>query len=399
MVEAQPDLAVDRIIPLPPRPDSLIESEGYGWFVKGDNVEYLAPDAILLHAQEAEMLYDAAEDCLELYQEALAHVAKHDLWSKLGIPSPMIRLIRHDLERKLPHICGRLDFAGGIGDLPIKLLEFNADTPTALPESAYFQKWQVDSIQNEYDGQLNYLIEDLTEAFASLKAQFPDRPPLLLLTGLGFVEDRLNLMVIKDAAVNAGFEVDYADLETVIFADDGVYLQSEAGYVQYPFLYKLVPWEAIMLKEPELLDILIRLSIEHQLIVLNPSYSLAFQAKHMLSILYELFPDHPLLLPTFDQEARLQGKQYVRKVNFGRMGENIQIIAPSGQVLAETKGDFGHFSKIYQEFAEMYRDEDGDIYQPSMYVVRGKSSCLNVRRRDSLIIDDDAEFVPHLLFE
>lgn len=395
----QQDPAVDRIISLPPRPDTLIESEGYGWFVKGENIDYLASDAILLHAQEAETLYNAAEECLDLYQEALAHVARQDQWSKLRIPSSIVRLIRHDLERKIPHICGRIDFAGGIGNFPIKLLEFNADTPTSLPESAYFQKWQVEAIEKEYDGQLNYLIEDLTEAFAALKAQFPDKPPLLLLTGLGFVEDRLNLMVIKDAAQRAGFEVDYADLESVVFADDGVYLQSDAGYVQYPFLYKLVPWETIILREPELLDILIRLSIEHDLIILNPSYSLAFQAKHMLSVLYELFPDHPLLLPTFDLEARVRGRQYVRKVNFGRMGENIQIIATSGQILAKTTGDFGHFSKIYQEFAEMYQDEDGDIYQPSMYVVRGKSSCLNVRRRDGLIIDDDAEFVPHLLFE
>jgi glutathionylspermidine synthase len=46
----------------------------------------------------------------------------------------------------------------------------------------------------------------------------------------------------------------------------------------------------------------------------------------------------------------------------------------------------------------MYADEDGDIYQPSMFLVDGRASCISFRRRDDLIIDDDAEFVPHVIF-
>jgi len=40
------------------------------------------------------------------------------------------------------HLYGRFDLAGGIDGKPIKLLEFNADTPTALFESAIIQ-WAI----------------------------------------------------------------------------------------------------------------------------------------------------------------------------------------------------------------------------------------------------------------
>jgi len=168
---------------------------------------------------------------------------------------------------------------------------------------------------------------------------------------------------------------------------------------QLRFVYKLVPWEFIMFEEPELMDILTDLSINHGLVVLNPAYSIAYQAKHMMSILYELYPDNEYLLPTFDKKAELTGKQYVRKTNFGRMGENVKIVNEDGATVAKTKGDFGEFSKVFQKHAAMYADEDGDIYQAQMYVGAGEACCLSFRRRDDHIIDDDSEFVTHLIFE
>ncbi|MEM8907383.1 MAG: glutathionylspermidine synthase family protein [Bacteroidota bacterium] len=390
---------VDRIIDLPDRAEDNIKAEGFGWFLEADNHDYLTTDAILVHKEELQDFKSASETCFDLYRKALDHVVQHNLWSRLDIPENIIPLIKHDLKRELPHVCGRLDWAGGMESIPLKLIEFNADTSAIMPESAYFQSWMYEAVRLQFKGQYNYLIHDLAQVFRDLRQQFPDLPATLLLCSLGYEEDRLNLRVIEEAAIAANFAVDYADLEEVVFGEDGVFLENEEGYVQYHFLYKLVPWEFIMFEEPELMDILVRLSLEHDLVVLNPAYSIAFQAKHMLSILYELFPDHPLLLPTYDEATPLQGKQYVRKVNFGRLGENVAVIDASGGVIAETDGDFGDFSTICQAFAPMYADEDGDIYQASMYLVDGKASCLSFRRRDDLIIDDDSEFVTHVLFE
>lgn len=389
----------DRIIELPGIAEAKIHKEQFSWFIEGDNEDYLTSDAIMVHQKEADDLVRVSQEIFNLYEDAIVHVAENNLWHELDIPETIVPLIMLDFERKLPHIIGRMDFAGGIDGLPIKLIEFNADTPAILPESAYFQQWMYEPVREQYKGQYNFLAQDLIQVFADIRKQFPDRPATLLLTSLGYEEDRLNLSVIEVAAEAAGFEVDYADLDTVVFAKDGAYLDTPEGFVQYHFMYKMVPWEVIMFEEPELMDVLVDLALDHDLVILNPAYSIALQAKHMMSILHKLNPKHPNLLATYDDEYMLRGQKYVRKVNYGRMGENIDVVGPDGLVLARTKGDFGHYSKVYQEFAEMYADEDGDIYQPSMYMARGNASCLSFRRHDELIIDDDSEFVAHVLFE
>jgi len=389
---------VDRVIPLPGRAESRIIQEGYKWFIEGENDEYVSSDAILVNQAELEAYKIAAESCYEMYQVALNYVLENNLWSKLDLPASVLPLIKHDIARGLPHICGRFDFGGGVDEIATKLIEFNADTCTSLPESTYFQNWIYEPVRLEYKGQFNILQLQLKSAFHELRTKNPDKLPTLLLCSLGYIEDQLNLQVIKNAAIQAGFEVDYADLKDVVFAEDGVFLESEGGYIQYHYIYKLVPWEFIIFEEPELLKIITKLSIEHDLIVLNPSFCIAMQAKKMLTILHELYPDHPNVLQAYNNASALSGTAYVSKSNFGRLGENIKIFDENRKILAETDGSYGQFSKVYQEYAFMYQDDDGDVYQAGMYMVNGKASCLSFRRRDALIIDDDAEFVSHVLY-
>ncbi len=261
---------MDRIVPLPGRAATRIRQEGYNWFLDGDNDEYISSDGMLVSQTELDAYKKAAEDCYEIYQAALNYVNQNNLWSKLDLPDAIIPLIKHDLARGLPHICGRFDFAGGIDDIDVKLIEFNADTCTSLPESAYFQNWMYEPVRQEYKGQFNILQLHLKMAFQELRTTYPDKLPTLLLCSLGYIEDQLNLQVIQNAAIEAGFEVDYADLKDVVFAEDGVFLESADGYTQYFYVYKLVPWEFIMFEEPELLKIITELSVKHDLIVLNP---------------------------------------------------------------------------------------------------------------------------------
>ncbi len=390
---------VDRTIDLPRWNQAAINDAGYAWYLEGENDDYLSTLGMMVHRDELKNFKEAGKDLSKMYMKALTHVRANGLWSRLGLPPNIIKLIEFDLDRYLPHICGRFDFAGGIERLPIKLIEYNADTCTIMPESAHLQSMMHEQIKDFSKGQFNNLINELLIVFKRLKNQFEDKIATLLLTSLGHEEDKLNLLVIQEAAELAGFEVDYADLEDVIFDDDGVFLQQEDVYVQYNFVYKLVPWEFIMFEEPDLMDILTDLSINHGLVVLNPAYSIALQSKHMLSVLYELFPQSKYLLPSYDDANSLKGRSHVEKSNFGRMGENIKIIKPDGQIFEETEGDFGQFTKVYQEYAEMYKDEDGDIYQAQMYVASGEPCCLSFRSRDAHIIDDDSEFVTHVIFE
>ncbi|EPW5170406.1 glutathionylspermidine synthase family protein, partial [Campylobacter coli] len=59
---------------------------------------------------------------------------------ELGIPFNLIDAIKMSWENEVHwHLYGRFDLAGGLDGKPIKLIEFNADTPTALFESAILQ--------------------------------------------------------------------------------------------------------------------------------------------------------------------------------------------------------------------------------------------------------------------
>src|SRR5690606_31745115 len=75
-------------------------------------------------------------------REAVAEIVEsEELLEKLGIPAEHFDLVRGSWQGGEPEIYGRFDLAyDGTG--PAKLLEYNADTPTSLYESASFQwRW------------------------------------------------------------------------------------------------------------------------------------------------------------------------------------------------------------------------------------------------------------------
>ena len=75
-----------------------------------------------------------------MYVEAAEHVIKNDLFHEIGIPFNLVEVIKESWENDVHwHLYGRFDLAGGLDGKPIKLLEFNADTPTALFETAIIQ--------------------------------------------------------------------------------------------------------------------------------------------------------------------------------------------------------------------------------------------------------------------
>ena len=71
--------------------------------------------------------------------EAAGHIVGSErLLEKLGVPSRFHDLVAESWRLKQPEIYGRFDLAYD-GASPAKLLEYNADTPTSLYETAAFQ--------------------------------------------------------------------------------------------------------------------------------------------------------------------------------------------------------------------------------------------------------------------
>ncbi|EIS6728553.1 glutathionylspermidine synthase family protein, partial [Campylobacter coli] len=159
----------------------------------------------------------------------------------------------------------------------------------------------------------------------------------------------------------------------------------------YEYWFKLVPWEDIAIEEGELAMLLTQIMRNQKAIILNPAYTLLFQSKGILKILWELFPNHPLLLETRD--VPLEGKDYVKKPVFGREGANISIIK-EGKILHENVGPYGNNKAIYQEYVE-FNSCENEYYQAGVFFAY--EGCGLGFRKGGLVLDNYSKFVGHII--
>lgn len=163
-----------------------------------------------------------------------------------------------------------------------------------------------------------------------------------------------------------------------------------ANDVNYEFLFKLLPWENIAIDEPELALIMRSMMENKNTIFLNPAYTLMFQSKRFLKLLWDLFPHHPLLLETSFEP--LKDKKQVKKTAFGREGANIEILDASHKVILSNDGIYGNHKSVYQEFYEL--NKAGEFYyQPNVFYAY--EACGLGFRKGGLILDNYSKFVSH----
>ena len=176
--------------------------------------------------------------CLDF---AAAAVADERILASLRIPEAAWDAVRASWQRGDPSLYGRLDFSyGGTG--PAKLLEYNADTPTALYESAVFQwHWLEQGLR---DGRLGAGSDQFNAIHERLIARLTEIvPPGLtaFAADTSGPEDLGTVAYLQDCAVQAGRETLLLDLAQIGLRADGAF----CGPDERPFatLFKLYPWE------------------------------------------------------------------------------------------------------------------------------------------------------------
>ena len=376
-----------------------LQSLGFTWHTDSDNTHYISNKLVVLNEKEAQEYYDAANELYDMFVEAGDYIIENNLFHEVGIPFNLVDLIKESWENDVHwHLYGRFDFAGGVDGKPIKLLEFNADTPTALFESAIIQ-WAILK-QNglEETNQFNFIYEALLDNFKRLVTLHEDVNKFnelyegwkfLFSSIRGSDEEELTVRLLEHIAKEVGYNTKFAYVDEVEFGDSGIYYNNQ----KYELWFKLIPWEDIAIEEPDLAVLLSSIIQNREAIVFNPAYTLMFQSKAILKILWDLYPNHPLLLETSFEP--LEGKKQVRKPIFGREGGGVAIIEEDGTIIDEINNEYANHKMIYQEYIELPKDSKNNHYQAGVFFAY--EACGIGFRSGGTIIDNMAKFVGHMI--
>lgn len=385
-----------QILKAQPLENADLENLGLNWHTDIDNTPYVSDEIIEISEEEAQGFYDAANELYDMYAEAGQYVIDNDLFFELGIPFNLVEAIVQSWEEEVHwHLYGRFDLAGGLDGNPIKLLEFNADTPTMVYESAIIQWALLKKNGFSESLQFNNLYEALGDNFKRMITLGEDISnfnaiyegwKILFSSIQGSEEEERTVKLLEVIAREAGFETNFC------YAHEAILNETEGlsfGGINYEFWFKLIPWESIAIDEPELAQLITAMIANKNTIFLNPAYTLIFQSKRMLKILWDLFPNHPLLLETSYEP--LHQKQ-VKKHAFGREGENISILDAQGNVLHSNGGEYANYPEIYQAFAAQ-NHHNGILYQPNVFYAY--EACALGFRKGGEILDNLSKFVAH----
>lgn len=361
------------------------------WYLGED---YFSEELLGIYRSEVEQLRRISDEAFYIFQRATDKIISEKKLSEIGIPETFHACIEHSWKHKnkQPFLYGRFDINGGLKANYGRIIEFNADTCSTIPETLLWHPLQLEQLKGNPQS-FNTLKHDIKDTLSQLKATIGKTQPVFLGTSFGYIEDKENVNCIIDIAYEAGFKPLYSDLEHVIFSDEGVYHQIGDEYEQIDVLFKMVPWDWMFNDEPELAQILSELIINDKVTVLNPAYTAIWQNKTFLAYITKNFPNSVLAETYLEQTPQLYS--YVKKPVYGRLGENISIEA-MGNAEATSKGDFGHQNMVYQKYYPLHKDMEDYYYQIGMFYTN-KASAINLRTQQSQIITDDCEFMSHFI--
>jgi glutathionylspermidine synthase len=347
-------------------------------------------------AQIERDLEDPTQALHELCLALVARVVDDDAALEgLAIPAHAWPLIRASWQRRDPSLYGRFDFSyDGAG--PAKLLEYNADTPTALFEASVFQwHWLEDQIAAGQlpagTDQFNSMHEKLIARFKHIKAQAPDVSDLYLAADESSVEDRGLIAYLEDCAFEAGWDIATLDIREIGMPDGGgPFLDLDNAPIQ--LLFKLYPWEWLF-DEP-----FGRSGSMGKTRFVEPAWKAILSNKGMLPLLWQMAPNHPNVLEAyFDDDpnaARLAGR-FARKPLHSREGANIELI-DGARAVDRSGGQYGTSGFIRQALAPLPCFE-GNYPVIGSWIIGDDPAGIGVREDTSPITKNTSRFVPHII--
>lgn len=397
---------------LPERPGWRAEAERLGFTFADMYGEPYWDETSAYEFSLAQIEGDIEDPCTELHQMCRvavdAIVKSEALMARMGLPPAHWDMIAESWQAGETELYGRFDLSYD-GKGPAKVLEYNADTPTALYESASFQwLWLEQMIESGFlskgSDQFNGIHEALVARFADI---FEPATDVHFAAMKDNPEDYATVEAMAWAAREAGLGAHYTDLDQIAVSTEGQFLDSEDRVIGA--LFKLYPWEDLM-RDP-FAD---RVSASGCRF-LEPPWKALVSNKAILSVLWQLFEGHPNLLPAFFHEdvvAALAGRRiddglfsrsqdmlsdgYVIKPLFSREGGSVDIVEGGVKTEAATNRDYDAHPKIVQAYHPLPVFDD---MRPVIgaWVVGRTCVGMGLREDKARITQDLSRFKPHYI--
>jgi len=345
----------------------------------------------------AQIENDIEDPTAELHQMCLAVtedvVSSEELLTRFRIPEQHWDLVRDSWQERAPSLYSRLDLVYS-GKGPAKLLENNADTPTSLYESGFWQwLWLSQNVDAGklalHADQFNSLQEKLVHRFREIALHY-NINQLHMACCKDTVEDRGTVQYLQDCATEAGLLADFVFIEDIGLADTGVFTDLQDAPITDCF--KLYPWE-FMLRE-EFGDVL----EDAQVNWIEPPWKSIISNKALLPQLWKKFEGHPNLLPAYFSDEintnTLSGK-WIKKPLFSREGANVSIIE-GGIENRLSDGPYGEEGYIVQAFEPLPVFE-GNHTLIGSWLVDDMPAGISVREDASAITQDLSRYLPHII--
>lgn len=365
------------------RPDwrRQVEAVGMHYHTLDDEIYWDESACYRFTASQIDILEDASRELHRLCLEAVQHIIDHRLFDRLAIPAWAGEVIAQSWRRRDASLYGRFDLAWSGQGAP-KLLEYNADTPTALLEAGVVQWFWLEACFPDAD-QFNSIHEKLIAFW-----QHQYYCPVHFAAALDNWEDFGNLQYLRDTAIQAGLKTHSLDIADIGWDDDNQCFVDDRDQT-ISTLFKLYPWEWLWQDEFGHYATIARLNW------LEPPWKALLSNKGILAILWELFPGHPNLLPASFAETPLAGAR-VRKPLFSREGANIEIHR-DGNVLSSA-GTYGREGFVYQQYQAL-PNFDGQYPVIGAWIIDGQPAGIGIREDNFEITSDNSRFIPHYFVE
>ncbi len=336
-------------------------------------------------ADEIDTLEAATAELHARCLDAAEHVVSRNRMDELAIPQAWRERVARSWRSKELSLMGRFDLAFD-GSGPPKLLEYNADTPTALLEASR----RAVALARAEDPARESGRRPVQLAAREADPELP-RVRGHVVGGHGHFtcaadseEDCGNLDYLRDVATQGGVQARFVAIDRIGWnASAGAFVDEDNEEIR--ILCKLYPWE--WMADEAFGPNLLRSSLR----VIEPAWKMLLSNKAILPILWELFPDHPNLLPAFREPGRA-GPDFVKKPLLSREGANVTL-HKDGATL-ESGGEYGEEGFVYQAYAPIPRF-GADYVTVGSWIVGDEPAGIGLREDESPITRNTSRFVPH----